>query len=75
MGEYGQMVGQSSGGGGLPGGGGGLPGGGGSHDLGGQFMTALSDTANQVAGLPLWAQVVLLVAAIVVGFWILRQAF
>lgn len=73
MGEYGQIVGQSSGGGGLSGGGGGLSGGGG-QDLGGQFVTAISDTAGQIAGLPVWAQLLLLAVVIVAGLWVLRRA-
>ncbi len=73
MGEYGQMVGQGSGGGGLSGSGSGLSGGAG-HDLGGQFVAAMSDTANQIAGLPVWAQLLLLAVVIVVGLWVLRRA-
>lgn len=73
MGEYGQMVGQGSGGSGLPGGGNGLSGGAG-QDLGGQFVAAVSDTANQVAGLPLWAQLLLLAVVIVAGLWVVRRA-
>ena len=66
MGEYGQVVGQSSGGAGLSGGGG--------QDLGGQLVTAISDTAGQIAGLPLWAQLLLLGVVIVAGLWVLRRA-
>jgi hypothetical protein len=71
--EYGQGVSQVSGGGGLPGGGHGI--GGGSQDLGGQLAAALGDAGHQVAALPLPLQLLLLVALVIVVFWVLQRVF
>jgi hypothetical protein len=65
MGEYGRIVGESSG----VGGGGG---GGGSRDLAGQVMATLSDAVDQVLALPPEALLGLM-AVIIVGWILLKR--
>jgi hypothetical protein len=69
--EYGQGVGSGPAGQ-VDGSGSGL--GGGAGDWGGQFVNAAQDAVHQVSTLPP-GQLLLLVAAVIVGFWILRRAF
>jgi hypothetical protein len=46
----------------------------GGGDWGGQIANAAGDAVQQIQALPP-GQLLLLIAAIVVGFWILRRAF
>jgi hypothetical protein len=64
MGEYGRIVGESSGAGG--------GGGGGSSDITGQVMSAIADIADQIVALPPEVLVGMLVVALIGGtllFW------
>lgn len=47
--------------------------GGGGGDWGGQVVTAAQDAIHQVSSLPP-AQLVLLVAVVLIGLWVLRRA-
>jgi hypothetical protein len=70
--EYGNGIGEGPAG--QVGGGTGFGGGGGGGDWGGQAVSAVQDVAHQVSSLPP-AQLLLLVGAVILGFWILRKAF
>jgi hypothetical protein len=64
MGEYGRIVGQSSGASG---------GGGGGTDLTGQVMGAISDAVDQVASLPPEMLVGIAVVVLIVGMLVFRR--
>lgn len=70
--EYGNGVGQGPAG--QVGGASGGVGGGGGGDWGGQLVHAANDAIHQVQALPP-GQLLLLIAAVIIGLWILRRAF
>lgn len=70
--EYGNGLGQGPAG--QVGGGSGGLGGGSGGDWGGQILGAANDAVQTIAALPP-GQLLLLIAAVLIGLWVLRRAF